>query len=200
MRRFIFITLGLALVGCTVIPPNSPNDAPQSQNVPLSENNTPAAESAGQMADFPDLGPAPELTNTVWLNTDHPLRLKDLRGKVVLLEMWTFDCINCQHVVPSLRSWYQKYADKGLVIIGNHFPEFDFERDLSNLTDAVKRLGILYPVAQDNDGATWSAYHNAYWPTAYLIDKRGQIRFRQIGEGNYAATESAIQDLLNEPG
>jgi thiol-disulfide isomerase/thioredoxin len=154
---------------------------------------------AAATSQFPDLGPAPELENTVWLNTDRPLRLKDLRGKVVLLEMWTFGCINCQHVIPSLKEWDQKYASQWLVIIGNHFPEFAYERDLANLKDALAQDGIKYPVAQDNDGKTWSAYHNQYWPTAYLIDKRGHIRYVHIGEGNYALTEEAIQELLAEP-
>ncbi len=145
------------------------------------------------------MGAAPELQNTVWINSDHPLRIKGLRGQVVLLEMWTFDCINCQHVIPALKDWYQKYASQGLVIIANHYPEFDFEHDLSNLKDAVKQDGIAYPVAQDNDGKTWSAYHNIYWPTMYLIDKRGHIRYTHIGEGSYADSETAIQALLAEP-
>jgi thiol-disulfide isomerase/thioredoxin len=151
-------------------------------------------------AQYPDLGVAPELTNTVWINTTAPLRLADLRGKVVLLEMWTFDCINCQHVIPSVRGWYQKYHDQGFEVIGNHYPEFETERDLNNLKDAVRRLDIPYPVDQDNDGATWNAYHNAYWPTIYLIDKRGHLRYTHIGEGAYPETEAAIQALLAEPG
>ena len=145
-----------------------------------------------------DLGPAPELGNQVWLNTDVPLRLADLRGKVVALEMWTFDCINCQHVVPSLRDWQSRYGADGLVIIANHYPEFSYEADLQNLKDAVARLDIHYPVAQDNDGKTWNAYGNQYWPTIYLIDKHGHIRYIRIGEGAYQQTEQAIQALLAE--
>ena len=148
---------------------------------------------------LPDRGPAPEFTNTIWLNTPAPLRLADLRGKVVLLEMWTFDCINCQHTIPYLNTWYKNYFSKGLVIIGNHYPEFPSEADLGNLKKAVQDLGIKYPVAQDNNGATWSAYKNSYWPTIYLIDKFGQIRYIHIGEGAYDLTESAFQDLLAEP-
>ena len=150
--------------------------------------------------DLPDLGKAPELENEVWLNTDQPLRLEQLRGKVVLLDMWTFGCINCQHVVPSLREWYGKYGDQGLVVIGNHFPEFNHERDLDNLKAAVERLEIAYPVAQDNDGKTWREYENHYWPTLYLIDKRGHIRYKHVGEGAYQETEDAIQALLSETG
>ncbi|NPV57744.1 MAG: redoxin domain-containing protein, partial [Anaerolineae bacterium] len=101
-------------------------------------------------------------------------------------------------VIPSLRDWHEKYADAGLVIIGNHYPEFGYEEDLGNLQEAVKQLGITYAVAQDNDGATWRAYNNRYWPTLYLIDKQGQIRYRHIGEGAYAETEEAITQLLQE--
>lgn len=151
-----------------------------------------------QPASLPDLGPAPELTNTTWLNTDSPLRLADLREKVVALEMWTFGCINCQHVMPSLKQWDQTYRDQGLVIIGNHFPEFSFEQDLTNLQNAVAENEIKYAVAQDNDGATWKAYKNQYWPALYLIDKKGHIRYVHIGEGEYQKTEDAIQTLLAE--
>jgi thiol-disulfide isomerase/thioredoxin len=149
-------------------------------------------------ASLADLGPAPELTNNTWLNVDAPLRLAGLRGKVVIIDMWTFGCINCQHVIPSLKEWHKKYSGQGLVIIGNHFPEFDYEADLKNLKDAVAKNGIEYAVAQDNDGQTWSAYNNHYWPTLYLIDKQGHIRYVHIGEGAYAETESAIQALLAE--
>jgi thiol-disulfide isomerase/thioredoxin len=147
-----------------------------------------------------DQGLAPELTNETWLNTPKPLRLADLRGKVVLLEMWTYDCINCRHTIPQLNAWYKTYASQGLVIIGNHYPEFAYESDLANLKKAVHDLGIQYPVAQDNQGVTWSAYENSYWPTIYLIDKSGHIRYIQIGEGAYAITETAIQNLLAETG
>ena len=145
-----------------------------------------------------DRGSAPELTNTVWLNTPTPLRLANLRGKVVLLEMWTFDCINCRHTIPQLNAWYKTYSSQGLVIIGNHYPEFPYEADLNNLKQAVQELEIQYPVAQDNQGTTWNAYKNSYWPTVYLIDKSGHIRYIQIGEGAYAITGAAIQDLLAE--
>ena len=151
-----------------------------------------------KLAALPDLGPAPELTNDIWLNVDAPLRLADLRGKVVIIDMWTFGCINCQHVIPSLKDWHSKYADLGLVIIGNHFPEFSYEEDLANVKDAVARYGIEYAVAQDNDGATWQAYKNHYWPALYLIDKKGHIRYVHIGEGQYKETEKNIQALLAE--
>jgi thiol-disulfide isomerase/thioredoxin len=143
-----------------------------------------------------DLGPAPELTNTTWLNTPAPLRLANLRGHVVLLEMWTFECINCRTTIPTVKDWYKTYSGQGLVVIGNHFPEFAYEADLNNLKKAVQELGIQYPVAQDNNGATWNAYKNNYWPTIYLIDKFGHIRYVHIGEGAYEITETAIQELL----
>jgi len=147
---------------------------------------------------LPDLGTAPELQNEIWLNTNQPLRLADLGGKVVLLDMWTFGCINCQRVVPYLREWHDRYKDGGLVVIGNHYPEFKHERDLNNLRAALVDLDIPYAVAQDNDRATWTAYRTRFWPTLFLVDKRGHIRYTHIGEGRYAETESAIQALLAE--
>jgi len=149
-------------------------------------------------ASLPDLGPAPELTNDTWLNVGSPLRLAALRGKVVIVEMWTFGCINCQHVMPSLKEWHSKYKEQGLVIIGNHFPEFSYEADLANLKDAIARNDIQYAVTQDNDGATWKAYKNHYWPALYLIDKQGHIRYVHIGEGQYKETEENIKALLEE--
>lgn len=181
-RLPIFFTLALFLSACgAAAAPASTQPTPQNENK------------------LPDLGPAPELTNQVWLNVPAPLRLANLRGKVVLLDMWTFDCINCRNVLPALKSWDSQYSASGLVIIGNHFPEFSEEANLDNLKAAVIRLGIHYAVAQDNDGATWQAYHNQYWPTMYLIDKRGHLRYAHIGEGAYAETEAALQALLAEP-
>ena len=151
-----------------------------------------------KLASLPDLGPAPELTNATWLNVDAPLHLADLRGKVVIVEMWTFGCINCQHVIPSLKDWHAKYKEAGLVIIGNHFPEFSYEADLENLKTAIAREDIQYAVTQDNDGITWQAYKNNYWPALYMIDKHGNIRYIHIGEGRYKETEANIKALLAE--
>jgi thiol-disulfide isomerase/thioredoxin len=145
-----------------------------------------------------DFGPVPEFANESWLNTDVPLRLSNLRGKVVLLDMWTFDCINCIHITPYVEAWHTQYADQGLVVIGNHYPEFPYERDIANLRKALPELGITYAIAQDDNGATWAAWANHYWPTLYLIDKQGHLRYTHIGEGNYDSTETAIQDLLKE--
>ena len=182
MKRFWLIALMAGLAAC-------------STNISGNES---ATSLQVQSASLPDLGPAPELTNPAWLNTDSPLRLADLRGKVVGVEMWTFGCVNCQHVMPWLKSWYAKYKDQGFVLIGNHFPEFGYESDLDNLKAAVAQNGIDYPVAQDNDGATWKAYHNSYWPTLYLIAKQGHIRYVHIGEGAYAQPETTIKTLLVE--
>jgi thiol-disulfide isomerase/thioredoxin len=196
IRFYVMLVQSLLLAACTALPAQQPTNTPMdsgSSNQPIPSPVSPAA------VHYPDLGPAPELTNEVWLNTSGPLRLKDLRGKVVLLDMWTFGCINCQHIIPSLKEWYGKYQSQGLVVIGNHFPEFDYERDLANLKDAVKQWQIPYPIAQDNNGYTWSAYKTEYWPTIYLLDKQGHIRYVHIGEGSYQETENAIRALLNEP-
>lgn len=189
MKRLIACLMPLFLLGCSTVqtpPSHSAAGSPVDDSPML------------QHASLPDLGAAPELTNTTWLNADAPLRLADLRGKVVIVEMWTFGCINCQNVMPSLKEWHEKYAGQGLVIIGNHYPEFDYETDLANLQDAVQRFEIEYPVAQDNDGATWRAYKNHYWPALYLIDKQGHIRYVHIGEGRYNETEENIRALLGE--
>lgn len=185
--RYILATIPMLVGACSTTLSPASSAAP---NVP-----PPPAE---HRSDLPDMGVAPELTNEVWLNTDRPLRLGDLRGKVVLLDMWTFGCINCRNVLPALRDWYKTYSDQGLVIIGNHFPEFDYERDLNNLTAAVHQLDVPYAVAQDNAGQTWTAYRTRYWPTLFLIDKNGHVRYTHIGEGAYTETESAIQALLKE--
>ena len=184
----LFMLMGLLLSACVASP--AQGGPPQ--------NPVTAAPGQSSVSDLPDLGPAPELTNDVWINSPQPLRMAGLRGKVVLLEMWTFGCINCQNTLSTVKGWYARYSDLGLVVIGNHYPEFSYERDLTNLKAAVQSAGILYPIAQDNDGVTWRAFDNQYWPTMYLIDKRGHLRYTHIGEGAYATTEQAIQSLLAE--
>ncbi len=141
---------------------------------------------------------APELEPTGWINSQ-PFRLADLRGRVTLVEFWTFDCINCQQVLPALLQWHQTYAPRGLVIVGVHTPEFLHEREPANVQAAVQRFGIQYPVMLDNDFGTWRAYRNRYWPTLYLVDKRGLIRYTHVGEGSYEQTRRAIEALLAEP-
>jgi thiol-disulfide isomerase/thioredoxin len=144
--------------------------------------------------------PAPELVGlNKWLNPDdQPLTIAGLRGKVVLVDFWTFDCINCIHTLPYVTKWYDKYKDQGFVVLGIHSPEFAYEHETNNVKDAIKRYNIHYPVAQDNDFATWKAYNNQYWPAEYLIDKKGNIRREYFGEGEYDKTEEAIQALLKE--
>ncbi len=151
-----------------------------------------------QPGSLPDLGVAPELENTTWLNADAPLRLADLRGKVVLIEMWTFDCDACRALLPRLRDWYDRFQDEGFVLIANHYPEFKYEADLDNLKRAVQEDGIRYPVAQDNDGRTWAAYRASDWPTLYLVDRRGRIRYVHMGQGHLSEIESNIRSLLDE--
>jgi thiol-disulfide isomerase/thioredoxin len=151
-----------------------------------------------QNTNLQNLGAAPELHEGIWLNTDTPLKLENLRGQVVLLEMWTFDCYNCVNTLPYVTQWWETYQDEGLVVIGNHMPEFSYEADLNNLRYALTEYGVTYPVLQDNDQFTWDAYNNRYWPTIYLIDKQGNIRYQKIGEGAYEATERAIETLLAE--
>ena len=135
----------------------------------------------------------------VWFNSDS-LTLEELRGKVVIIDFWTYSCINCQRTFPYLRAWHEKYKDKGLVIIGVHSPEFEFEKSEKNVSQAIKDFKLTYPVVQDNDFATWRAYGNHYWPAKYFIDKEGYIRYSHFGEGDYDESEKVIQELLKETG
>ncbi|WGT29343.1 cytochrome c biogenesis protein DipZ [Pseudomonas marginalis] len=143
-------------------------------------------------------GPMPSLSGAVeWLNSP-ALTSESLRGKVVLVDFWTYDCINCQHTLPYVKDWAQKYEKDGLVVIGVHTPEYGFERIISNVRDEVKKLGITYPVAIDNNYAIWRNFDNQYWPAHYLIDAKGQVRFTHFGEGRYETQEKMIQQLLQE--
>lgn len=151
-------------------------------------------------ADLPIEGRAPSLDGAVeWLNSP-PLTAEQLRGKVVLVDFWTYSCINCIRTVPFVRAWAEKYKDQGLVVIGVHSPEFAFEKKIDNVKQAISDFKIGYPVAVDNDYKIWRAFENNYWPAHYLIDAKGQIRYHHFGEGNYRQTEQAIQDLLHEAG
>ncbi len=141
---------------------------------------------------------APDLRNVKAYINSEPISLADLRGKVVLVDFWTYSCINCIRTIPYLNAWHEKYADEGLVIVGVHTPEFEFEKDYNNVKAAVDKFGIKYPVVQDNEKATWEAYENRYWPRKYLIDDEGYVRYDHIGEGAYAETEKVIQSLLTE--
>jgi len=152
---------------------------------------------------LPDLGTAPEFTETQdWFNTpgDRPLTLASLRGRVVLIDFWTYTCINCIRTLPYLKAWNAAYAKQGLTIVGVEAPEFSFEKDASNVADAIGQFGLRYPVVQDNNMGTWNAYGNEYWPADYLIDAKGQVRYTTFGEGDYDKTETAIRALLAEAG
>ncbi len=154
-------------------------------------------------AGLPDLGAAPDFTGTQgWFNTagDKPLTLASLRGRVVLVDFWTYTCINCLRTLPFLEAWDARYRKAGLTIVGVHSPEFGFEHEAGNVARAIKANGIRYPVVQDNDLATWNAWGNAYWPAEYLIDAKGHVRHASVGEGEYGATEKAIRTLLAERG
>lgn len=150
---------------------------------------------------LPEYGSAPEFSDIAhWLNTDKPLSMQDLRGKVVLVDFWTYSCINCIRTLPYVTGWYEKYKDQGFVVVGVHTPEFEFEKKTVNVAAALTRYGIRYPVAQDNAFGTWTAYDNHYWPAHYLVDAKGVVRQYHFGEGKYEETEQAIQALLMEAG
>lgn len=141
--------------------------------------------------------PAPDITSATWLNSS-PLHLAELKGKVVMVEFWTFGCYNCRNVEPYVRQWCQQHKDRGFVVIGVHSPEFSHERQVENVQRYMKEHDIRFPVPIDNDFSTWHAYGNRYWPAMYLIDKRGIIRYVKVGEGGYSETERQIQALLAE--
>jgi cytochrome c biogenesis protein CcdA/thiol-disulfide isomerase/thioredoxin len=160
---------------------------------------TPGAPGAAD-ADLQSEGPAPALDGaTQWLNSE-PLSTESLKGKVVVVDFWTYSCINCLRSIPYVRAWAQKYRDHGLVVIGVHAPEFAFERDVGNVRKAVSTFKIDYPVAVDNDYKVWQAFENEYWPAHYFIDAKGEIRHHHFGEGDYAESERVIQQLLTEAG
>jgi cytochrome c biogenesis protein CcdA/thiol-disulfide isomerase/thioredoxin len=167
--------------------------------VPVS---TPAATGGGATAvravALPDYGPAPAFAGLDgWINTD-PLTLRGLRGKVVLIDFWTYSCVNCLRTLPFVRAWAERYRASGLVVVGVHSPEFAFEKVPANVRENVRRLSIRYPVALDSRLGTWTAWHNQYWPAKYLIDRRGHVRYYHFGEGEYDRTEQAIRQLLAE--
>jgi thiol-disulfide isomerase/thioredoxin len=163
----------------------------------------PMPEAAGPDSGLPVYGRAPEFVdNQRWFNTPggRPLTLRSLRGRVVLVDFWTYSCINCLRTFPYLTAWDRRYRKDGLTIVGVHSPEFPFEKDAGNVEEAIERNGIRYPVAQDNDLATWAAYGNQYWPAEYFVDARGRVRFAHFGEGSYGEKEKVIRELLREAG
>ncbi len=167
---------------------------------------TPAAEvlpsttAAVLRGEDPAGQPMPEFTNVAaWVNSK-PLTMASLKGKVVLVDFWTYSCVNCLRTLPYLKEWQSKYASKGLLIVGVHSPEFEFEKDVDNVRTATAKHGITWPIAVDNEYGTWVAYGNRYWPHKYIGDANGGYRFHHIGEGNYRMTEITIRDLLTESG
>jgi len=152
-------------------------------------------------SELPNLGPASDFVGiNHWLNTDEPLSWDKLKGKVVLVDFWTYSCINCIRTLPHVTSWYDKYHSSGFVVIGVHTPEFAFEKETKNVENAIKQFKINYPVAEDNNYETWQNFENHYWPAEYLVDAHGRIRRTHFGEGHYDETEQAIRDLLKEAG
>src|SRR5581483_11480116 len=152
---------------------------------------------------LPDLGPAPDFTgNQRWFNTagGSPLTLAGLRGHVVLVDFWTYTCINCIRTLPFLKALYARYHRSGLQIVGVETPEFTFEQQAGNVQQAIQSDGLRYPVVQDNNYGTWNAYSNQYWPAEYLIDANGHVRHTQFGEGDYKQDEAAVRELLYEAG
>ena len=140
----------------------------------------------------------PEINGHVWIGTD-PITLDSLADKVVLVDFWTYSCVNCLRTLPHLKEWHEKYKDDGLVIIGIHTPEFEFEQSPENVKEAVLRLGIKWPVVLDNDFENWDAFENKYWPAKYLADREGNIVYTHFGEGGYKETEEKIRELLGLP-
>ena len=174
--------------------------APRRRDVLLTSAAAVAAASAQAVPLLRSQGSMPSLDGAVaWLNT-RPLTAAQLRGRVVLVDFWTYTCINWQRTFPHVRAWAGKYADQGLVVIGVHSPEFSFEKDLGRVRDATARLGVNYPVAVDSEHAVWRAFGNDAWPALYLIDAQGRIRYRHTGEGEYERSERVLQQLLVEAG
>jgi thiol-disulfide isomerase/thioredoxin len=177
----------------------STNFIPAIQTVEEGGNDTTVTIKKAQFSvDKSQFKKAPEFEKVTGFINTKPISLADLKGKVVLVDFWTYSCINCIRTIPYLVDWNEKYADKGLVIVGVHAPEFEFEKNIDNVKEAVKKFGIKYPVIQDNDKGTWNAYENRYWPRKYLVDNEGYIRYDHIGEGGYVETEKVIQSLLQE--
>ena len=141
---------------------------------------------------------APEIISPTWINSK-PLKMEELRGKVVMVEFWTFGCWNCRNIEPYVKTWHKKYEKDGLVVIAVHSPEFSHEKEIDQVKDYVKENNITYAVPIDNEFRNWRRYKNRYWPTLYVIDKKGTIQYTRIGEGAYEQTEKTIQRLLAEP-
>lgn len=194
---YIFVAAALVIAAGFYVSKHSASLQFNQNNPIAAQDQQSAGDSNMQKIDFNNIGPAPDFIGIdKWLNTSDPLTIQSLKGKVVLVDFWTYSCINCIRTLPYVTKWYDTYKDQGLVVVGVHTPEFPFEKIASNVQDAMKRYGINYPVAHDNEYATWNNYHNQFWPAEYLIDKNGDIVYTHFGEGNYDHTENAIRELL----
>ena len=187
----------VALIAGFAVYFNSPELNKQSV-VSMNSNSNDGISNVQLSIDKSQFKKAPEFQGISYYINSNGTKLSDLKGKVVLVDFWTYSCINCIRTLPYLVDWNQKYSDKGLVIVGIHSPEFEFEKNIDNVKQAVTRFGIKYPVLLDNDHDTWNAFHNSYWPRKYLVDAEGFIRYDHIGEGGYMETENAIRNLLAE--
>lgn len=209
-RAIAGLVLGLALLvvidtddqrRSAVVPTSAPLVAtltPEHALTFIAPSAVPTARATPELAPYPIYGPAAEIRNDIWLNTAAPTRLADLRGQVVLLTFFAYDCPPCLPVLSAVREWYDAYGDQGLSVIGIHYPRNEAERDFDGLVEALARLDVPYPVVQDNEGQTWNAYGQRVLPTLYLIDRRGFLRYRFVGAGGSDETEAAIRALLQE--
>ncbi len=196
-RRNLLAYLGLGLTGTTIATAlkgcTQPLATPPGTGIATSSPNPTPTIVANRI---PDGKPLPEFTGVQeWLNSP-PLTIADLKGNVVLIQIWTFACINCQRTLPHIVKWHQTYAGRGLKVVGIHTPEFPFERDVNQIKAALSKHQITYPNAVDNSHKMWSAYNNEYWPHLFLADRRGIIQYDHIGEGAYDTTEQKIRQLL----
>lgn len=201
-RRQLLLYLGLGVAGAgvaTALGVASRRGVPGGTAIAPSDSsstNSPSETAVGDSALAASSKGLPEFQGiSQWLNSA-PLTVDNLKGNVVLVQFWTFACINCQRTLPYIVQWHQRYADKGLKVIGIHTPEFAFERDLNNVKQALQKHNITYPVPIDNEFKTWRAYSNEYWPHLFLADRQGLVRYDHIGEGAYDTTEQTIRRLL----
>ncbi|MDA1096755.1 MAG: redoxin domain-containing protein [Chloroflexi bacterium] len=197
----LLVVATVLVAGCAGATPVSDQVADDVGSTPVSQGQNATATPVVAPTPASLIGAsAPEITGpTGWVNTE-PLTLAGLRGNVVLVDFWTYTCVNCIRTLPYLKDWHEKYATEGLVIVGIHSPEFAFEKLIENVEDAVERYAIPYPVVQDNDLATWRAFQNLYWPAKYLVDAQGVVRYTHFGEGAYDETEAKIRELLTGAG
>ena len=218
IRKTLLVSLVLIGVACLAIvaigrhtrsvQPAAPATSPEAENVIATvevrpdSSTVPEGDTLGEVK--PDIlvaaanaPKAPSIAEGVWINSDSTT-LEKLRGRVVLVEFWTFGCYNCRNTLPSVKDWDAKYRDRGLTIVGVHTPETDSEYNIENVRREVPSLGIKYPVVTDNDYKTWKAYNVEAWPTTFVLDKQGRIRWLHIGEGSYEETEGVIKTLLAE--